>query len=334
MLNIYLKDTKSYSCFFCKQTCVGFTKAFIHYQLHIDYFPVQCSVCDEANTDVHSFVSHCKKMHSNLNKVKYIQKVNSNCIDWIQTYLNSQSTQTFKYIPHHYCPACDWIHLKPPDVNNPTNDSKDANALKPIKILRHIHEHIQYKPFECSKCRENGESFRIHVLDNSVRKHLSTHHKELLEDLPGWKFFNKKFSIASLDKFIDHYFSIFGLKVPKKRNKRSKLKTETETNKSNSGMSLLKTSTTTSQSTQSCDFNKLLPLKVLENSTASILSIEPKSIPVMNGIPLSNQRLTNRIENMIHPLLIYTSSNKLNTSPLAIESTDMGIVCVDPVSIL
>ncbi|CAG2111685.1 unnamed protein product [Medioppia subpectinata] len=95
-IDISEEDNRVYKCFFCQNTVTGYAETFTHLQLHIDYFPIQCSICDEALTDVISFVKHCRKCHPELENAKYIKKFNSKFHDWIHNFLTAEPNQLYK----------------------------------------------------------------------------------------------------------------------------------------------------------------------------------------------------------------------------------------------
>ncbi|XP_054166733.1 uncharacterized protein LOC128964197 [Oppia nitens] len=330
-----------FSCFFCKKKSQDFgsyREAYSHLQLHIDYFPIQCSICDEAIIDVLSFAKHCRKQHENLEKAVYIHKFNANFHNWIHTYLTTGTNESFKANPQKYCPACDWIHLSAPDVNNP-NDT--IPTPKPLQVLGHIHEHIHYLPFSCKICQQNGREYRIHVLDG-CRKHFGTDHKELLDSPPFNSYFNKKYTISALDKFISNYLEIFGLKCPKmnkKSRKRSKPLSNTNSDTTPSTYVTMKTSIKSSdtevvkviQTPTNAGTTKPNIIQIVDPiTTLNSLSINT-SVNEVNGKVLIRFPHTYVSANQMEtPLMILPSSNTLKLEPIAVESTDLGVLCLDP----
>ena len=312
----------------------------IHFQHHIDYFPIQCSLCDEAITHIISFVKHCRSTHPELQTAKYIRKYNSIYFNWIHNFLTTEPNSWIKSsIPYKYCPACDWIKLI-------SASEPETSSIKSLPIIRHIHEHIQYQPFSCIKCRESGNEFRVFALDREVRNHCTTVHKELSP--PFWKHFSKQYSIPCLDKFIANYLNILGIKIPKRRNTSRRTKPKTDP--------LVAIEGQTSQPVVLSSSSVAIPPKVVPMGITSIPMITNQNLMVpINTTQLIPQTFLNngnllitytkpqvnpiqQIEphvnylQMENPMILLPSNNRINYRPMPIESTDLGIVCVDPVS--
>lgn len=191
-----------FGCVFCWKRYKTYEKAVEHYLCHIKVF-IECSQCDKLFTSIADFRSHNpehnqKNNLKNVNEFKIARKWTENFLTFVTKEKERFADLTRDRI-HLFCPICAFAH----SVYDITSKKK-LSASETVES--HLHSHFNYRPFECMDC--SYDDFRTEFfLDETARKHLRDKHnvsnEESLTTSELSAFFEKKNSIAFLDKLID-----------------------------------------------------------------------------------------------------------------------------------
>lgn len=196
---------KTFFCIFCRRkTIVGYEKARIHYQHHLDCYLYKCSLCLEVLTDLASLCKHYRQHHHSKKKTKFIKQKSDYTLDWINTFLESQIQVTTRKVGYKkHCPVCQTDERQEEIVDVPINSIN-------LKLLySHIFKHLHYEPFICTFCEKSGKKFTAHLINTNAYEHVLNDHPEhsntSLENI------FRQANIRSLDLFVKTFLSNFGI---------------------------------------------------------------------------------------------------------------------------
>lgn len=82
-----------YFCIFCQELKTkDKEEARRHYQRHVDYYPLVCSLCGQGSCDLPEFLKHHTSTHPNSEKGRYKRREQPQIDKWINGFLYAQAT--------------------------------------------------------------------------------------------------------------------------------------------------------------------------------------------------------------------------------------------------
>lgn len=201
---------EQYFCIFCLSIFSDRTQTRRHYQEHVDYYPIVCNHCGISCTDLGAFERHLLKRHPQrpLNRA-YAKRFEPDIENWLDNFLFSQ-LQLIKSIPHRPpCPVCNRLRPNQPKQDEPIGSNSFAQAVD------HVHQHLCYFPFECLKCKSQGNEYFIALNLSKAKLHIDSKHPEL-DQTKGdcLNVFRKTVEIPKVDELIRKCFLDDGIKFP------------------------------------------------------------------------------------------------------------------------
>ena len=82
-------------------------------------------------------------------------------------------------------------------------------TMKPddICLLYHLHRHLQYFPFQCTRCPENGKKFRVPFIGSEFHDHLkSVHNITINFNTANADCYEKTYYIDQLDWLVERFY--------------------------------------------------------------------------------------------------------------------------------
>lgn len=199
----------NYFCVFCdERDFSGRDEARRHYQHHLQYYPILCSLCGTRVTDLSDFLRHHTSSHPGCEKGKYKRREVPHIDRWLTGFLFAQSTIVSAFPPRENCPVCDKIFTAEQIAN-----ARPRRCTINRKI-DHVHRHLCYLPYECVKCRdEDGKEFLVAYFESRAHSHIKLKHPDVDDQQSRWFVFQKTNCIPELDNFIANYLKGFGISV-------------------------------------------------------------------------------------------------------------------------
>ncbi|KAI1293743.1 hypothetical protein HDE_06316 [Halotydeus destructor] len=197
----------TYLCIFCDERFKEKDSAKRHYQEHLQYYPLICSLCGKALLDLPEFLAHHTANHSDEAKGRFKRKERPHFDDWIETFLNSQKAGITAFPPREHCPVCSKVF--------PVEKIEEAKPRRCTvnRKIDHIHRHLCYLPFECVLCKEEGKEFRIAYFESKAHSHIKQKHPTVDETESRWKIYQKTAAISKLDVWLSEYLSKYGMEA-------------------------------------------------------------------------------------------------------------------------
>lgn len=232
-----------YFCIFCSELKTkDKEEARRHYQRHVDYYPLVCSLCGEGACDLSEFLKHHTSNHPNSEKGRYKRREQPQIDKWINGFLYAQSTIIRAFPPREQCLVCEKVF-----------DPNLIAATKPRRCtinrkIDHFHRHLCYLPYECMKCKEEGKEFLVAYFESKAHSHIKLKHPDVDDQESRWFVFQKTTSIPKLDTFISSYLAKFGISMEHERRpvKKSHVRESNDfVHDGNNNLSLLATSSAT-----------------------------------------------------------------------------------------
>ncbi|XP_053201276.1 uncharacterized protein LOC128386288 isoform X2 [Panonychus citri] len=206
-----------YFCIFCPETFKDRDEARRHYQKHVNYYSMMCSLCGEGATDMQEFVRHHKESHPEAKKGRYKRREQPIIDKWINGFLYAQATITRALPPRDHCPVCEKI------FSGSQIESARPRKSSFSRKIDHIHRHLCYLPYECVRCKEEGKEYSVAYFESKANNHIKLKHPEIDDTDSRWMIFQKTISISKLDDFIANYLSKFGITMEYERRPTKKL---------------------------------------------------------------------------------------------------------------
>ncbi|CAG2111071.1 unnamed protein product [Medioppia subpectinata] len=192
---------KTYGCVFCCKRYSDYNKAFDHYLRHCFVY-LECAKCHLKLKNITDFRSHnaLHKDQQNLLKLNEFKGVRK----WIERFLRYQSDDRKSLIDMScdvnrvYCPVCLFVSA--------VFDIQSTKQLANCETIEsHIHNHLQYFPYECIDC--NYEDIKTEFcLDAKAKRHLMDKHGvQSVDDISAKElgtYFNSVSIIPKLDEMI------------------------------------------------------------------------------------------------------------------------------------
>lgn len=76
-----------------------------------------------------------------------------------------------------------------------------------IRLLYHLHRHLQYFPFQCTKCPDGETKFRVPFIGNEFRTHLKNEHGITIDfNNANVDCYEKTFYIEQLDRLVERFY--------------------------------------------------------------------------------------------------------------------------------
>lgn len=78
-----------------------------------------------------------------------------------------------------------------------------------ICLLYHLHRHLQYFPFQCTKCSDSKTKFRVPFIGSEFRAHLKNEHaitSDFNPERPNGDCYEKTFYIEQLDRLVEPFY--------------------------------------------------------------------------------------------------------------------------------
>lgn len=212
-------EEDSYFCIFCPAINLSKTDAYSHYGEHLEYFPVICRICGSKFSNVDHLMTHHQSIHSSQTIVDYEISEDQVLMKWVNEFLESQldyrKAVNRKVMPcscSYNCPVC--VKLM---ANEMTNSYMPCAEHNDVSFSVHIHQHLNYFPYECSICKRSGKSVRVPNLDLLAMNHIREHKIESASMVQLCKNFPKTLVIPKLEKMIGD--SVHRKRVSEKQNK-------------------------------------------------------------------------------------------------------------------
>lgn len=197
-----------YFCIFCQDfTTKDKDEARRHYQSHVDYHPIICSLCGVGSTDLPEFLKHHTSKHPEAEKGRYKRKEQPHVEKWINGFLYAQATIIRAFPPREQCPVCDRVF---------TPDQVAAARPRRCTVNRridHVHRHLCYLPYECIRCRDEGREFLVAYFESKAHSHIKLKHPDVDDQESRWFLFQKTIGIPKLDDYISTYLEQFGINM-------------------------------------------------------------------------------------------------------------------------
>ena len=179
-----------------------------HFRHHLNVV-IRCEECYTNCENPNTFSEHLEHSEQNLLNLKqyYLS------VDWIESFLNFQMTETFTElirISRNFCSVCNIIQHN--YNTNPLNNSFETND----SFDTHLRKHFNYNSvYECLKCRQTEAAeplFRFCFSLSDAKTHLLSEHKsdfgselDLSDDS-----IETNFSInQTFDKFLETHLKSF-----------------------------------------------------------------------------------------------------------------------------
>ena len=197
-----------YFCIFCRDLKTkDKEEARRHYQRHVDYYPLVCSLCGEGTCDLPEFLKHHTTKHPDSEKGRYKRRQQTQIEKWINGFLYAQSTIIRAFPPREQCLVCEQVF-----------DPELIASVRPRRCtinrkIDHFHRHLCYLPYECMKCKEEGKEFLVAYFESKAHSHIKLKHPDVDDQESRWFVFQKTTSIPKLDEFISSYLKTFGISM-------------------------------------------------------------------------------------------------------------------------
>jgi len=207
-----------YFCVFCEER--GFKDkddAKRHYQHHLEYHPVICSLCGFKALDIQDFLDHHTSSHPDAEKGRYKRREVAHIDKWISAFLYTQTNLIKTFPPREHCLVCEKVFSQ-----------DEITAARPRRCtinrkIDHIHRHLCYLPYECIKCKEQeGKEFLVGYFESKAHSHIKLKHPDVDDAESRWFIFQKTRTIPKLDDFIANYLIQFGISTEVERRPISK----------------------------------------------------------------------------------------------------------------
>ena len=202
-----------YFCVFCDQRDFsGREDVRRHYQHHLEYYPILCSLCGSRATDLPDFLKHHTTCHPGCEKGKYKRRELPHVDRWLSGFLYAQSTIVTAFPPREQCPVCDKVF-----------SAEQIAGARPRRCtinrkIDHVHRHLCYLPYTCVKCRdEDGKEFLVAYFESKAHSHIKLKHPDVDDQQSRWFVFQKTIAIPKLDNFVAGYLNRFGISMDLER---------------------------------------------------------------------------------------------------------------------
>ncbi|RWS15484.1 hypothetical protein B4U79_15285 [Dinothrombium tinctorium] len=200
-----------YFCIFCDSTFKDKEEARRHYQKHVNYYPMMCSLCGEGLTDMQEFLKHHTEEHPDANKGRYKRREQPIVDKWINGFLYAQATVIRAFPAREQCPVCERVFTE-----------EQIKAARPRRCtvnrkIDHVHRHLCYLPYECIRCKEEGKEFVVAYFESKAHSHIKLKHPEIDDTESRWFVFQKTISIPKLDEYIAGFFTQYGISMEYER---------------------------------------------------------------------------------------------------------------------
>lgn len=201
-----------YFCIFCRDLRTRDKEdARRHYQRHVDYYPLVCSLCGDGACDLSEFLEHHTSRHPDSEKGRYKRKESPQVEKWINGFLYAQATIIRAFPPRECCLVCEQVF--DPDLVASVRPRRCTINRK----IDHLHRHLCYLPYECMKCKDEGKEFSVAYFESKAHSHIKLKHPDVDDHDSRWFVFQKTTSIPKLDEFISEYLSNFGISMEYER---------------------------------------------------------------------------------------------------------------------
>ncbi|RWS29751.1 hypothetical protein B4U80_12698 [Leptotrombidium deliense] len=196
-----------YFCIFCDSVFKEKDEARRHYQQHVNYYPMMCSLCGEGATDMQEFLKHHTEVHPDAEKGRYKRREQPLVDKWINGFLYAQATVIRAFPAREQCPVCEKVFT-----------AEQIKAARPRRCtvnrkIDHVHRHLCYLPYECVKCKEEGKEFVVAYFESKAHSHIKLKHPEIDDTESRWFVFQKTISIPKLDEYVADFFTKFGISM-------------------------------------------------------------------------------------------------------------------------
>ena len=206
-------DSADYFCIFCEERAFATRDdARRHYQHHLDYQPIVCSLCNQRLTDLEAFMQHHASRHAGMDRGRYKRRELAHVERWLSGFLYAQSAGVVSaFPPREQCPVCERVFSR-----------EQVTGARPRRCtvnrrIDHLHRHLCYLPYECVSCKRDGKEFLVGYFESKAHSHIKLKHPEVDDQQSRWFLFQKTISIPKLDDFIASYLRRFGVSMDLER---------------------------------------------------------------------------------------------------------------------
>ncbi|RWS29750.1 hypothetical protein B4U80_13640 [Leptotrombidium deliense] len=203
--NVEFDSNQTFICVFCNdKELKSYQVAYKHYQVHLDYYPYKCSICDEVNLSLNCLFQHFKDQHENEKKATFQHCENDVISKWIKSFLTQQVKNSGPTTIKSSCPVCEALHK---DILSLPLYSSNSKAL-----VTHVLKHLCYEPFVCIECmkQEKIVTFNLIAHQKTYYHVLKFHKEKASTDLT--LIMKKLRRIGRLERFIEQYLAVKEIK--------------------------------------------------------------------------------------------------------------------------
>lgn len=221
-------------CIFCDHSSGDLTIAIAHLIIHLNYTPYKCRNCSKTFASMLEFTKH-GKYHLDKKDLDFIYEPKEVLDDWLQKITMCYSNEKhLRLSPINGCMICtkyrnyfgsfDYLTslytLEDCEQDCRTKFMKETQIvlhprnyrmlfMRPddVRLLYHLHRHLQYFPFKCTKCTDKGNEFRVPFIGSEFREHLKTTHSITMNfNNANADCYEKTFYIEQLDWLVERFY--------------------------------------------------------------------------------------------------------------------------------
>ncbi len=201
-------------CVFCETQMKSSEEALDHYLSHCGVY-IECKECHLKFSSLQSFRGHDSN-HLDRNNMLYLEQF-MDAKKWCDNYVKyiekrDDIVKQVKNVSQIFCPVCHQMS-RLFNINGFSDKPQNSEQLllNEELIIDHLHQHLQYFPFECIDCSFVDKKTAF-CLNQKARQHLLEVHNiknaNQLKVNELKTYFNKIKGITKLDNVIDNSLNL------------------------------------------------------------------------------------------------------------------------------